>query len=140
APHGVEAVIEQDGAVALERLRTERFDALTLDILMPGMSGFEVLRALRTDDRLRGLPVVVVSVFSGREALSGEWVVAKPIDADELTDALGAAVLAGRVRVLAVGRDVVRPRPGRALGSLGTESRWASDAPEAGQLGARARF
>ena len=40
---------------------------------------------------LRGLPVVVVSVFSGNEALAGEWVVAKPIDADELVDALGAA-------------------------------------------------
>ena len=49
---------------------------------------------------LRGLPVVVVSVFSGHEALAGEWVVAKPIDADELVDALGAALLAGRVRVL----------------------------------------
>jgi CheY-like chemotaxis protein len=140
APHGVEAVIEQDGSVALERLRTERFDALTLDILMPGMSGFEVLRALRTDDRLRGLPVVVVSVFSGREALSGEWVVAKPIDADELADALGAAVQAGRVRVLAIGRDEVRTRAARALEALGIESMWAADAVEAARLCQRARF
>ena len=48
---------------------------MTLDILMPGMSGFDVLRALRADPSLRGMPVVVVSVFSGREALAGEWVV-----------------------------------------------------------------
>ena len=53
------------GAEALERLRDERFDAMTLDILMPGMSGFEVLRTLRADPGLRGMPVVVVSVFSG---------------------------------------------------------------------------
>src|SRR5205814_199779 len=68
------------------------------------------------------------------------WVVAKPIDAEELTDALGAAVLAGRVRVLAIGRDAVRPRAGRALESLGIESMWASDASEAARLCARARF
>jgi signal transduction histidine kinase/DNA-binding response OmpR family regulator len=140
APHGVEAVVETDGPAALERLRNEHFDAMTLDILMPGMSGFEVLRALRNDDRLRGLPVVVVSVFSGREALSGEWVVAKPIDADELADALGAAVQAGRVRVLAVGRDGVRARAGRALEALGIESMWAGDAVEAARLCQRARF
>src|SRR3954468_4708876 len=138
--YGVEAIVEHDGARALERLRSEHFDALTLDILMPGMSGFEVLRALRTDEQLRALPVVVVSVFSGREALSGEWVVAKPIDAEELADALGAAVLAGRVRVLAVGRDTVRQRAGRALESLGIESMWASDAVEAARLCSRARF
>jgi signal transduction histidine kinase/CheY-like chemotaxis protein len=139
-PYGVEAVVESDGEAALERLRAEHFDAITLDILMPGMSGFEVLRALRSDPQLRGLPVVVVSVFSGREALSGEWVVAKPIDADELTDALGAAVLAGRVRVLAVGRDVVRQRAARALDALGIESMWASDSLEVARLCARARF
>src|SRR3954470_21611887 len=107
---------------------------------MPGMSGFEVLRALRTDEQLRALPVVVVSVFSGREALSGEWVVAKPIDSEELADALGAAVLAGRVRVLAVGRDTVRQRAGRALESLGIGSLWASDALEPARLCSRARF
>ena len=140
SPYGVEAIIESDGAAALARLREEPFDAMTLDILMPAMSGFEVLRALRADERLRALPVVVVSVFSGREALSGEWVVAKPIDAEELADALGAAVLAGRVRVLAVGRDAVRTRAGRALKSLGIESMWASDAGEAARLCARARF
>ena len=90
-PFGVEAAVATTAPRRCERLRTEPFDAMTLDILMPGMSGFEVLRQLRADPELRGLPVVVVSVFSGHEALAGEWVVAKPIDADELVDALGAA-------------------------------------------------
>jgi len=95
-PFGVSTTVCNDGAAAMDILRREHFDAMTLDILMPGMSGFEVLRALRADPELRALPVVVVSVFSGLEALSGEWVVPKPIDADELADALGTAVLAGR--------------------------------------------
>ncbi len=128
---GVEAVAGHGGEEALERLRAERFDAMTLDILMPGMSGFEVLRTVRSDSELAGLPIVVLSVFSGREALSGEWVVAKPIDADELADALGTAVFAGRVRVLVVGRPQVRPRIAASLGELGIEFEFVTDAEEA---------
>ncbi len=136
---GVEPTIVHDGATALDRLRAESFDAITLDILMPGMSGFEVLRALRAEAELRQVPVVVVSVFSGREALSGEWVVAKPIDAEELADALGAAVLAGRVRVLAIGRPEVRDHLDEVLGALGIEHEWAQDAETVARLSA-ARF
>ena len=57
----------------------------------------------------RRTPVVVVSVLSPEAALVGEWTVAKPIDAEELADALGAALTAGRTRVLVVGRESVRP-------------------------------
>jgi CheY-like chemotaxis protein len=139
-PWGVECEIVHDGAGALERLRSGEFDAMTLDVLMPGMSGFEILRELRADPRLADLPVVVVSVFSGREALSGEWVVSKPIDADELADALGAAVLAGRVRVLAVGRPNVRGALRQALEQLAIEHEWAGTPLEAARLCATRRF
>ncbi|WP_354700300.1 hypothetical protein DSM112329_00568 [Paraconexibacter sp. AEG42_29] len=116
------------GAEALERLRTERFDAMTLDILMPGMSGMEVLRTVRADAALASLPVVVVSVFSGREALTGEWVVGKPIDLDQLVDTLGAALLASRVRVLVAARPELRWRLGRTLEDLGVAHDWVEDA------------
>ncbi len=128
--YGVVAETVHSGREALERLRTERFDAVTLDILMPGMSGFEVMRAMRADPELTDLPVVVVSVFSGREALSGEWVVSKPIDPGELADALGAAVLAGRVRVLAVGRPSIREELDARLSALGIEHEWAATPDE----------
>jgi signal transduction histidine kinase/DNA-binding response OmpR family regulator len=139
-PFGVTCEIVHDGATALERLRTEEFDAMTLDVLMPGVSGFEVLRELRADPRLVDLPVVVVSVFSGREALSGEWVISKPIDAEELADALGSAVMAGRVRVLAVGRPDVRTNLRQALDDLAIEHEWASTPLEAARLCAMRRF
>ena len=83
---------------------------------------------------------VVVSVFSGREALSGEWVVSKPIDAEELADALGAAVLAGRVRLLVVARAEMREQLAETLGQLGLESEWASSAPEVARLCAQRHF
>jgi signal transduction histidine kinase/DNA-binding response OmpR family regulator len=139
-PFGVTCEIVHDGTTALERLRAEDFDAMTLDVLMPGVSGFEVLRELRADPRLADLPVVVVSVFSGREALSGEWVVSKPIDAEELADALGSAVMAGRVRVLAVGRADVRTNLRQVLDDLAIEHEWASTPLEAARLCAMRRF
>jgi signal transduction histidine kinase/DNA-binding response OmpR family regulator/HAMP domain-containing protein len=140
APYGVDATVVHSGSEAMTSLRKERFDAITLDILMPETSGFEVLRMLRGDPRLRDLPVVVVSVFSGREALSGEWVVSKPIDADELADALGAAVLAGRVRVIVVAPRRVRDRLTQILGELGIAYEWATNAREAAKLCDEKRF
>jgi signal transduction histidine kinase/DNA-binding response OmpR family regulator/HAMP domain-containing protein len=133
-PYAVETVAVHSGAEALTLLRTGKFDAITLDILMPGMSGFEVLRTLRADPELRGIPVVVVSVFSGREALAGEWVVPKPIDADELVDALGQAILAGRVRVLVVARPGLREQLESTLTDLGIEYEWATDSLGAARL------
>jgi PleD family two-component response regulator len=79
-------------------------------------------------------------VFSGREALSGEWVVSKPIDAEELADALGSAVMAGRVRVLAVGRSDVRTNLRAVLDDLAIEHEWASSPLEAARLCAMRRF
>jgi len=133
-PYAVEAVVVHSGEEALECLRTGRFDAITLDILMPGISGFEVLRTLRADPELRGIPVVVVSVFSGGEALAGEWVVPKPIDADELVDALGQVILAGRVRVLVVARGELRDTLEPTLEELAIEYEWCADALTAAQL------
>ena len=44
---------------------SHHYDAITLDILMPGLDGFDVLRRMREDPELRGTPIVFVSVFSG---------------------------------------------------------------------------
>ncbi|HYH59840.1 MAG TPA: ATP-binding protein [Thermoleophilaceae bacterium] len=133
-PYEVETMIAHSGAEALEHLRRERFDAVTLDILMPGMSGFEVLEEVRADPSLSRTPVVFVSVYSGREALAGEWTVAKPIDAEQLTDALGSAVLAGRTRVLVVGRGTVKPRLEPALERLGLDHDWTTSGAGAARL------
>jgi CheY-like chemotaxis protein len=51
------------GAEALELLRREPFDALLLDIIMPEVDGFEVLRVLKQDDVLRDIPVIIISAL-----------------------------------------------------------------------------
>ncbi len=56
-----------DGAEALRLLRERWPDLLLLDLLMPGMSGYEVLRTLRADPALRDLPVVVLTARGAEE-------------------------------------------------------------------------
>ena len=129
-PFGVDVTLCHDGRAALAELRERRYDAMTLDIFMPGMSGFEVLRALRADSGLQRLPVVVVSVFSGREALSGESSLDKPVSGEALADALGSAMLGGRVRVLAVGRPNAREEVARLLDTLGLQHEWAQSSEQ----------
>jgi signal transduction histidine kinase/CheY-like chemotaxis protein/HAMP domain-containing protein len=131
APLEVETTVVQTGREALEELRRGDYDAVTLDILMPGMSGFEVLAAIRAEAALRRTPVVFVTVFSGRERLKDEWVVKKPIDADELTEVLASAVRAGRTHVLVVARPEIRERIVPALDALGIDHEWQPNGPAA---------
>jgi CheY-like chemotaxis protein len=140
APLEVQARIATTGDEALALLRAEHYDAITLDILMPGLDGFEVLRQIRADRDLRATPIVFVSVFSGRQELAGEWVVAKPIDADELRDVLGAAVSAGRSRVLVVGRAEMQPALEPALDELGIEHQWEFSGAAAARVCSERRF
>lgn len=57
-----------NGVDGLQKLRAMPFDAVMTDIEMPHMTGLQVLRAIRDDDRLQRLPVLVVSARSTEEA------------------------------------------------------------------------
>ncbi len=140
APLDIETEIATSAEEALAALRSSSFDAITLDILMPGMDGFGMLREVRADPALRATPIVFVSVFSGRQELAGEWVVAKPIDADELRQVLGAAVAAGRSRVLVVGREELRSTLEPALDELGIEHDWEETGAAAARVCTERRF
>jgi signal transduction histidine kinase/CheY-like chemotaxis protein len=139
-PLDVQTTIVTSGAEALARLRAEDYDAITLDILMPDMDGFDVLREIRGDPALRHIPILFVSVFSGRRELAGEWVVSKPIDADELRDVLGAAVSAGRSRVLVVGREELQAALEPQLDELGIDHEWETSGPAAARVCGERRF
>lgn len=53
-----------NGEEALEILKTETPDLVVLDILLPGMTGFEILQAIRTNEKFRKLPAMMLSNMS----------------------------------------------------------------------------
>lgn len=65
---GYEVEAYADGKQALEAIRRRLPDIVISDVMMPVMSGFELLAALRGDVRTRALPIVMVSARAGEEA------------------------------------------------------------------------
>jgi DNA-binding response OmpR family regulator len=97
APRGFHVVTATSGAEALERIQALDIDLVLLDVNMPGMSGYEVCRRIRDDERTRLLPVVMVTA-----APEEERVRALEAGADDfLRQPLEQAELLARVRSLA---------------------------------------
>jgi len=57
----------EDGAVALSMLRKQKFDFVVSDINMPNMTGFDLLAAIQADEKLRHLPVLMVTAEARKE-------------------------------------------------------------------------
>ncbi|TDM08984.1 MAG: chemotaxis protein CheY [Ideonella sp. MAG2] len=57
----------EDGAVALNMLKTNKYDFVVSDINMPNMNGFELLKAIKAEDSLKHLPVLMVTAEARKE-------------------------------------------------------------------------
>jgi len=89
APRGYRVVAAHSGAEALDRLAAEPIDLVLLDILMPGMDGYEVCRALRAEAATSFLPVVMITASGEQEKVAAieagaDDFIAKPFDQAEL--------------------------------------------------------
>jgi two-component system, cell cycle response regulator len=62
-----ELILADGGRKALEKALTETPDLILLDIMMPDMDGYEVLRRLKDDSQLRDIPVVLITALDGTE-------------------------------------------------------------------------
>jgi class 3 adenylate cyclase/CheY-like chemotaxis protein len=67
SPRGYRVATAGSGAEALQQVRDEAPDLVLLDILMPGMSGYEVAQRLRDDPTTRLLPIVMVTALGAQE-------------------------------------------------------------------------
>ncbi|HET9121534.1 MAG TPA: response regulator [Solirubrobacterales bacterium] len=95
-PRGYEVIPAQSGDEALAKVAAERPDLVLLDIVMPGMDGYEVCRRLRSDPASTLLPVVMITASGEQEKVSA-------IDAgadDFITKPLDQAELMARIRSL----------------------------------------
>ena len=57
----------EDGAIALSMLKAQKFDFVVSDINMPNMNGFDLLKAVKGDDSLKHLPVLMVTAEARKE-------------------------------------------------------------------------
>jgi CheY-like chemotaxis protein len=81
-----------DGQEVLAVARDVRPDLIVLDVMLPRLSGIEVLDALRADPELRATPVVVITAWSHAEldawTAGADRFVSKPFDPDDLSTAV----------------------------------------------------
>jgi DNA-binding response OmpR family regulator len=87
---GHKVIQAQDGEQAMILAARELPDLILLDVMMPGLSGFEVLRRLKVDSALRSVPVIMVTakgherdVLNGLRSGAADYVV-KPFSLKEL--------------------------------------------------------
>jgi two-component system chemotaxis response regulator CheY len=57
----------EDGAIALNMIKAQKFDFVVSDINMPNMNGFDLLKAIKADDSLKHIPVLMVTAEARKE-------------------------------------------------------------------------
>lgn len=88
---GYEVVEAGDGEETIELARREQPDVITLDILMPGIDGFDILSILRHDERTSHIPVMMVSIVDDKDKglrLGAVDYLVKPIQRKEFIETL----------------------------------------------------
>jgi CheY-like chemotaxis protein len=77
-----------DGAEALRKARAVHPNIVLLDLMMPGMNGWEFRAAQKGDPELSDIPVVVLSALGRVAGMDAARFIQKPFDLDELLDAV----------------------------------------------------
>ena len=96
--HGCTIAVADSGARALESIKSQRFDLVLLDVMMPELDGEAVLRRLKDDPATRDLPVVMISALDDIERmarcieLGAEDYLPKPCDPALLRARVGASL------------------------------------------------
>lgn len=89
---GYQTLEAEDGKAALALLAGNRVDAIITDLNMPNMNGFELIRAVRSDSKHQGVPILMLTTEGddtkkqeGRTAGATGWIV-KPFNPQKLVD------------------------------------------------------
>jgi CheY-like chemotaxis protein len=96
---GLSVLEAPDGPTAVALARSHQPDVIFLDVMMPAMDGYEVLRQLKEDPMTAGIPVVMLTARTSVADQSRAWgggvvgYVAKPFDPQALADWANEAIL-----------------------------------------------
>jgi len=92
--------LAKDGLEALEQARTLHPDLIVTDVMMPRMSGYDLLKAVREEQKLRAIPMILLTARAGTEArvesleAGADDYIAKPFDENELLARVGNLIRA----------------------------------------------
>src|SRR5207247_9239074 len=92
--------LAKDGTEGLEQAKALRPDLILTDAMMPRMSGYDLLKAVRSDETLRSIPVIFLTARAGTEAriesldAGADDYLAKPFDENELLARVGNLIRA----------------------------------------------
>jgi twitching motility two-component system response regulator PilH len=97
---GHEAITARNGKEALQLARSEKPEIILMDIVMPGMNGYQAKRTLARDAETRDIPVIFVSIRNeetdriwGMRQGAADYVT-KPVDPEHLQNAISNAIAA----------------------------------------------
>jgi CheY-like chemotaxis protein len=104
--HGYLTITATDGEEGMTKVKSEKPDLISLDLLMPNKTGIKMFRELRKDDEIKDIPVVMVTGFGKDDVPSmdfKEWIqkraikppeayIEKPVNKDELLAAIKKAI------------------------------------------------
>ncbi len=126
---GFAVLTASTGGQAMRMVREHVPDVITLDVIMPGMDGWEVLRALKADPALEDIPVILMTITDDQNlgyALGAAEYLTKPVDWDRLGSILGRLQPGHEQTALVVDDDPsARDIAGRALERAGWQVREA---------------
>lgn len=126
---GFSAIVAGDGVEGLGMVRREGPSLVLLDLMLPGMDGLEVCKALKADTLTRDIPIIMVTA-KGEEAdvvlgleLGADDYVVKPFSPRELVARVRAALRRGPFREVAASRDERIVRDGLVVDAVRHEVR-----------------
>ncbi len=85
---GFEVLDANDGAEALEQLRAHHPAVVLLDLMMPGMNGWEFCAARQREPELSSIPVIVISALGRVSGIDAQAFLQKPFELDALVSAV----------------------------------------------------
>jgi cyclic di-GMP phosphodiesterase len=109
-PEGYLLVMAENGYEAIEKAKAILPDVILLDVMMPGMNGFEVCQRIRSDEKLAEIPIIFLTALDDRQSLlngleaGADEFISKPYDRYELRARLLGITRLNRYRKLTIER------------------------------------
>lgn len=91
---GYDFITASNGQEALDKIQEEAPDLVLLDLIMPGINGFETCRRIRANEKTKKLPVIIITALHSEadsadaQACGASAFLVKPVSSDELAKQL----------------------------------------------------